>query len=80
MMRAFDLLEVVMVIVEDPASAIEIRRFGQSTGTGKPGHPVEVGADDRRLGGVRGSARDAGSLLTSLAASSESFLAATSSR
>ena len=47
-----DLLEVVVILVEDLAGAGEIVVVGRHHAPRQAGHPVEIGADDRGLGGV----------------------------
>ena len=47
-----DLLDVVVVLVQDLARAVDVLGVLGNVAPGKAGHPVEVRADDRRLGGV----------------------------
>ena len=47
-----DLLDVVVVLVEDRPRAFEIPGVLREGAPGQARHPVEVGADDRGLGGV----------------------------
>ena len=61
-----DLLEVVVVLVEDLARAGEVVVVRRHHAPRQAGHPVEIGADDRRLGGVGMRALEALDLLLDL--------------
>src|SRR5262249_50841275 len=45
-------LDVVVVLVEDAPGAVDVLRVLRDDAPRQARHPVEVGADDRRLGGV----------------------------
>ncbi len=47
-----DLLDVVVVLVQDLARAVDVLGVLRDHAPGQAGHPVEVGADDRRLGRI----------------------------
>src|SRR5262249_53016761 len=61
-----DLLDVVVVLVQNLARALDVLRVGRENAPGEACHPVEIGADDRRLRGVGMAAREALDLLFDL--------------